>query len=84
MGKRILSTTEVSKILGMSRQSVLKKIVSGEIKAKKIGKNYVISREDLPVEAGGELTASKKELIDRAVRKTVREYGQTLRLLGKE
>ncbi|QQG46420.1 MAG: helix-turn-helix domain-containing protein [Candidatus Niyogibacteria bacterium] len=84
MGKKTFSTVEVAKTLGVSRQAVLKKIMSGEIKAKKIGKNYVVGRKDLPVEAGGELTASKKELIDKAIRKTVKEYGETLRLLGKE
>ncbi len=84
MDKKTLSTIEVAKTLGVSRQAVLKKIMSGEIKAKKMGKNYAVGREDLPIEAGGELTALKKELIDKAIRKTVKEYGETLRLLGKE
>ncbi|QQG42450.1 MAG: helix-turn-helix domain-containing protein [Candidatus Giovannonibacteria bacterium] len=84
MDKELLSTTEVAKILNISRQAVLKKIRSGEIKAKKIGENYAIDREDLPVEIGGELTEEKKKIIEKAVRKTVREYGETLKLLGKE
>ncbi len=84
MAKNKLSTTEVAKILGVSRQAVLKKIKSGKIKAEKIGRNYVINRADLPIESGGELTEEKKAVIDRAIQKTVQEYGETLRLLGKE
>lgn len=84
MAKNQFSTTKVAKILGISRQAVLKKIASGEIKAEKIGRNYIINRGNLPIESGGELTEAKKEIINRAVRKTVREYGKTLRLLGKE
>ena len=84
VSKNLLSTTEVAEILGISRQAVLKKIASGELKAKKVGKKYFINRQDLPVESGGELTEEKKELINQAVKKTVQEYGETLRLLGKE
>lgn len=84
MHKKLLSTTQVAKLLGISRVAVLKKIKTGEIKAHKVGRNYVISKADLPIEIGGELTEAKKMLIDKAVKKTVQEYGKTLKLLGKE
>jgi len=82
--KEFISTSEVASILGISRVAVHKKIKKGEIKATKIGRNYVIAKKDL----GGVLERvlspqSRKELTE-AVRKTVGEYGETLRLLGKE
>ena len=84
MDKNLLSTAQAAKLLGISRVAVLKQIVSGKLKAQKVGRNFVIRREDLPIERGGELTEAKKKLIDDAVRKTVREYGETLKLLGRE
>ncbi len=84
MAKKELSTTEVAKILGITRQAVLKRIKEGNIKAEKVGKKYVIERADLPIESGGELTDEKKAIIEAAVKKTVQEYGETLRLLGRE
>jgi len=82
--KEFLSTREVADLLGISTAAVKKKIKFGTIKARKVGRNYVINKADLPIEVGGELTEIKKKLIDDAVRKTVSEYGETLRLLGKE
>jgi len=84
MDKDFLSTTEVAKLLGISRIAVFKKIKSGEIKAQKVGRNFVISRNDLPFLLGESLGKVQKEKIDKAVAKTVSEYGETLKLLGKE
>ncbi|OGY99556.1 MAG: hypothetical protein A2945_02840 [Candidatus Liptonbacteria bacterium RIFCSPLOWO2_01_FULL_52_25] len=84
MEREFLSTSELAKILGISRIAVFKKIKSGRIKARKIGRNFMIRREDLPEILGTSLGKNDKEIIERVVRKTVKEYGQTLRLLGKE
>ncbi|KKS82382.1 MAG: binding domain protein, excisionase family protein [Candidatus Wolfebacteria bacterium GW2011_GWC1_43_10] len=84
MDKKLFSTSEVAKLLGISRVAVFKKIKSGEIKAQKIGRNFVIDRKDLPSVLSKVLTKEKKNLIEEAVRKTVREYGETLKLLGQE
>lgn len=84
MEKDLLSTSEVAKILGISRIAVFKKIKSGEIKAVKVGRNFVIQKRNLPEILGTTLGERKKRLIENAVRKTVRDYGQTLKLLGKE
>jgi excisionase family DNA binding protein len=84
MTQQFLSTTEVAKILGISRIAVFKKIKTGKIKAQKIGRNFVINKEDLPQVLGTILTQAKKEKIAAAVEKTVKEYGETLKLLGKE
>jgi len=84
MIKNLVSTIEAAKILGISRIAVFKKIKSGDIQAKKIGRNFVIDKKDLPSISGSVLTERKKREIEKSVRKTIKEYGQTLKLLGKE
>ncbi len=84
MEKDFLSTIEVAKLLGISRIAVFKKIKSGEIRAQKIGRNFVIAKKDLPFLSGKELSESEKLGINETVSRVVSEYGETLKLLGKE
>lgn len=84
MDKNLLSTSEVANVLGISRQAVFKKIKSGEIKAKKVGRNFVVTKEDLPYILEDHLTEDRKREIEKAVKKTVNEYGEALKLLGRE
>ena len=84
MDKKFLSTTEVALFLGISRQAAFKKIKAGEIKARKIGRNFVIDRKDLSEIVGKVLNQKQKLEIQESVDKTVREYGETLKLLGRE
>jgi len=48
MPKRFLSTSELAKIIGISRVAVFKRIRKGEIKAYKVGPTFVISWDELP------------------------------------
>ena len=82
--KGFLTTTELAKILGISRIAVFKKIKKGQIKAIKIGRNFAISKDALPEILDRVLGEDKKREIDAAVKKTVKEYGPTLKLLGRE
>ena len=82
--KQFLSTIEVAKLLGISRVAVFKNIKSGKIKAQKIGRNFMIDKKNLPDVLGEVLTEDKKREIEKAVKKTIKEYGETLKLLGKE
>jgi len=84
MEKEFLSTTEAAKLLGISRVAVFKRVKSGAIKARKVGRSFIIHRNDLPLILGGALTEERKKEIEEAVKKTVREYGAALELLGKE
>ena len=84
MDKDFLSTSEAAKLLGISRIAVFKKIKSGEIRAKRIGRNFAVDRKNLPEVLGAVLREDKKQEIEEAVKKTVKEYGETLKLLGKE
>lgn len=75
---------ELAKLLGLSRIAVFKKVKKGEIKAIKLGKTYGISRKSLGSLLGEVLSEDEKKEIDCAVKRTVSEYGQTLKLLGKD
>ena len=80
--KKSLSTTELAKILGISRIAVYKRIKNGKIKATKIGHDFVIDKKDLGNILGKELKKEEKIEIEKAVKKTVEEYRETLKLLG--
>ncbi len=82
--RELITTAELAKILGISRIAVFKRIKRGQIKAIRVGRNFVISRDSLPEVLGQVLSKKNKREIETAVKKTVREYGQTLRLLGNE
>ncbi len=84
MKKNYYSTIEAAKILHMSRIGVFKRIKSGKIKADRAGKNYIISHESLSEALGNSLGQEKKEGIERALRKGLKEYKNTFKLLGKE
>lgn len=88
MDKKYYSTTESAKILGLSRVAVFKRIRSGTLKAERYGRNYLIPKDQLPhlphQENDQELTEAEKGLIERGVKKTVKDFGKTLKLLGKE
>lgn len=83
-----ISVAELAKMLGISRVAVFKKIQKGQIVAQKVGRSYVIAREEADTILHGTksrvLTQEGKEEIEKAVEKVVDEYGETLKLLGKE
>ncbi|MEI7463023.1 MAG: helix-turn-helix domain-containing protein [Candidatus Taylorbacteria bacterium] len=79
-----ISTAELAKLLHVSRIAVFKKIQSGKIKAFKIGRNYVIPIEEVMSAIGTFISTDKKSEIDNVVKRAVKEYGETLRLLGEE
>lgn len=72
---------ELAKLLGLSRIAVFKKVKKGEIKAIRIGRTYAIPIIEI---TGKTLEDKDKKEIDSAVKKTVKEYGEVLKLLGRE
>lgn len=80
--KDFLSTTELAKILGISRIAVYKKVKKGKIKATRVGRSFIIDKKELGKILEKELTKKQKTEIEKAVEKTVKEYGETLKLLG--
>lgn len=82
MRKDFFTTTELAKIMGVNRITIFRKIKAGKIKAERIGRNFVIDKKELGKVLEKELTEKQKTEIEKAVEKTVKEYGETLKLLG--
>ncbi len=81
---RYITIPELAKILGVSRIAIFKKVKSGEIEAVKIGRNYAIPQRYVDAFLGKTLNERDKREIDATIKKIVREYGETLKLLGKD
>jgi len=79
-----ITIPQLAKLLGLSRIEVYRKVRKGQIPAIKIGRVYAISDRDITYILGNEISAKAKKRVDAAVRKTVREYGEVLKKLGKE
>ncbi len=82
--KNLISTTELAALLGISRVAVFQKIKKGDIPAKKVGRNFVIDKKDVAHLIDKKPSDKEKEEIRKAVKKTVSQYGETLKLLAKE
>ena len=80
--QNLISTNELAQMLGISHVAVFKKIKSGEIKARKVGRNYVIDTADLADVFGYEVSEKRAKDIERVVKRVIKDYGQTLELLG--
>ena len=80
--KDYYTVSELAQLLGISRIAVFKKIKKRQIKAIKIGRNFAISKKEIASVTGQTLTTSQKTLINKAVNKTLQEYGQALKMLG--
>ena len=79
-----LTIPQLAKLLGVSRIAVYRKVKKGQIKAVKIGRNFAIPQKQIAAILGKRLRQEDKKEIDSAVKKTVKEYGQVLKLLGSE
>ncbi len=76
--QQLLTVIEAAKMLGITRAAVYKKINKGQVAVQKIGGHIFIS-----FPAKGTTAATKTE-IDKGVAKTIKEYSETLKMLGKE
>ena len=54
--KQYISTTEAARILGISRVAVFRKVKNGQIKAQKIGRNFVIEKNQIVQDKNAPLT----------------------------
>lgn len=62
MPEKFYSTVEVAKILGISRIAVFKKIKTGKMKAMKVGKGYVVAKQDLMEHYRAKITKAQKKM----------------------
>ncbi len=79
-----LTVKELADIMSISRIAVFNKIKLGRIKAEKIGRNYIIYKKDLPEIFAPELSQKNKTDIEAGVRRVLKDYGETIKQLGKE
>ena len=82
--KKYITIPELAGLLGVSRIAIYRRVKKGQIPAEKIGRNYVITDETVASILGKKVTEKGKKRIDAAVHRTVQEYGEVLKQLGKE
>lgn len=78
-----ISVPELAKILGLSRSQTFRRVQSGEIPAQKVGRTYLISK-DYAAGLTGDVASTDQGEIRQAVKKTISQYGDVLKQLGKE
>jgi len=81
--KKYLTTTEAGEVLGLDRTQVFRLIKAGKIPAMKVGKNYLITLEDLGISTN-EISTKEKKQVEETVDKVFKEYGDVIRKLGEE
>ena len=79
-----LTVPQLARKLGLSRVAVWNKVRKGEIRAAKVGRQYVISARDARIAAGEELSPERKKWLEAAVDRVIREYGPVLKRLSRE
>ena len=84
MLKKWYSTVEVAKILRITRHAVAKRIKTGNLKAEKVGRNFAVSHSVLLEALGRDVGPKKKEEIEEAIDKAMKDYSETFRMLAKE
>ncbi len=84
VNEKYITIPQLAKLIGLSRIEVYRKVRNGQIQAEKIGKMYVITDSEVAHILGEKTSAKDKSRIEKAVKKTVKDYGEVLRKLGKE
>ena len=56
----------------------------GKIPATKVGRNFVIRKNDVLKAAGELLTSGQKRGIDKAIKRATKQYGEVFRRLGRK
>jgi len=79
-----ITIPQLAKILGISRIAVYRKVKKGEIMAIRIGRNFAIPKKYIAGILGKDLNKKDKKEIDKAIKKTIKDYGEVLKLLGRE
>jgi excisionase family DNA binding protein len=81
---KFYSIPEAAKILGLSRIAVYKQVKAGKIKAIRVGRAYAVPAGALPQPPRQELRPKDKARLDAGIKRVLAEYGETLKLLGRE
>lgn len=79
--KEFYTTTELGKIMGLSRSQIFRKIKNKEIPSEKIGRINLVPRFYVD-SLLGQLEKDDQRRIQSAIDKTIREYGEVIKMLG--
>ncbi|MGI5827189.1 MAG: helix-turn-helix domain-containing protein [Patescibacteria group bacterium] len=82
--QNFLTVKQLADILGISRIAVFNKIKKEQLMATKAGKTYLIPKDQLTGIIDNNLSEEEKVKIKKGVSKVIRDYGETLKMLGKE
>lgn len=82
--KKFYTVTELARLMKISRVAVFKKIKKGQIKALKIGRFYIISNSEAEKAVADFFGDNLDAVVEKGVKRAVKEYGEALKLLGKE
>lgn len=82
--KNYYTVAELAELWGISRVAVFKKIQKGQLPAEKAGNSYIIRKDDIAERVDSELTDKGKKEIEKGVAKVLKDYSETLKLLGQE
>lgn len=82
--KHFISVAEAARIIGVSRVQIWRLIKNGDIPAAKVGRSYVIDARELGYTGiYKKITPKQKQEVDKAVSRTVKQYGDVLKKLGR-
>ncbi len=84
LSKDFISIVELAQLLGISRVAVLKRVKRGGIPALRIGRAYRIARASLPNILGIAVPRRRRQMLEHAAERALREYRETFKLLGRE
>ena len=79
-----ITIPQLAKLLGVSRIAVYRRVKNGDIPAKMVGRTYVITDKTVAKILGKAVTEEDKVRIADVVSRVVKEYGETLKRLGRE
>lgn len=80
--KEYYSSVELANLLGISRIAVYKRIRKGDIRARRIGRNFLVHYKTVEQLIPHRLDDHDRKFIDRAVSRTVSQFGEALKNLG--
>ena len=81
---KYFTVIQVAKMMGITRGAIYKQISKGQIYAENTNGHLFIPAHEIDELVPKKLTDKIKADIEKGVVKVVREYGETLRMLGKE
>lgn len=80
------TTSQAAALLGVSRITIFRWIKDGSLPSSKISNLYLIPRQEIEsrIATTSHLSTKGKEEIRTLMIKAIRDYGETIRMLGRE